>query len=168
MATAASSRSCHVSRSRSKMSQNRCSFKYRSTMGGQRRHSPSWAHRQGRRSAFRAAPRRGCACRGCRRRGDASRPTVSAMPLALRSSSTCMRGAANHASCGKAAVGIGVHHHFLGLVHSQPPPSSPRARAVLRCSRAPVAAEAAMATMLCWRRLSVSASAARRGGAQGG
>lgn len=60
--------------------------------GGQRRHSPSWAHRQGRRSAFRAAPRRGCACRGCRRRGDASRPTVSAMPRALRSSSTCMGG----------------------------------------------------------------------------
>lgn len=36
-----------------------------------------------------------------------------------------MRGAANHASCGKAAVGIGVHHHFLGLVHSQPPPVQP-------------------------------------------
>lgn len=53
--------------------------------------------------------------------GDASRPTVSAMPRALRSSSTCMRGSANHASCGKAAVGIGVRHHFLGLVHSHPP-----------------------------------------------
>lgn len=29
------------------MSQNRCSFKYRSTMGGQRRHSPPCAHRRG-------------------------------------------------------------------------------------------------------------------------
>ena len=88
--------------------------------GGQRRHSPSWAHRQGRRSAFRAAPRRGCACRGCRRRACASRPTVSAMPRALRSSSTCMRGLQTTQAAGKAAVGIGVHHHFLGLVHSHP------------------------------------------------
>ena len=85
----------------------------------------------------------------------------------LRSSSTCMRGAANHASCGESRS---RHRRAPSLPwprsQSSPPPS-PRARAVLRCSRAPVAAEAAMATMRCWRRLSVSASAALRGGRTG-
>lgn len=28
-------------------------------------------------------------------------------------------------AAGKAAVGIGVHHHFLGLVHSHPPAVQP-------------------------------------------
>lgn len=42
------------------------------------------------------------------------------------------------------------------------PLSNPRARAVLRFSKSPVAVLAAMATMLCWRVLSVSACCARR------
>ena len=130
--------------------------------GGQRRHSPSWAHRRGRRSAFRAAPRAGVLVAAV---ADAA---TRRAPQCRRCPALCARRALAWGGCKPRKLRGSRSRHrrapSLPWPRSQSsPPSSPRARAVLRCSRAPVAAEAAMATMRCWRRLSVSASAARRG-----